>query len=70
MLHEENISDGKLYNFQTRTWAEIVVLDTPYDLGSDMHYGAKVRRHGALNVTGNGTFRLFLKSRIFDRRSI
>jgi Astacin (Peptidase family M12A) len=43
-IHEENITDGKLYNFQTRTWGEVVELNVPYDLGSGMHYGAKVKR--------------------------
>ena len=42
VVHEDNIAAGKLYNFQTRSWAEIVTLDIPYDLGSSMHYGAKV----------------------------
>ena len=42
-VHRGNIATGKLYNFQTRTWREIVALDVPYDLGSSMHYGAKVR---------------------------
>ena len=37
-----NVTQGKLYNFAKRTWGEIVSLDIPYDLGSDMHYGAKV----------------------------
>jgi len=50
VVHEENISEGKLYNFQTRTWGEIIVLGVPYDLGSGMHYGAKVQRYAALHV--------------------
>lgn len=42
-IHEDNITDGKLYNFQTRSWSEVVTFSIPYDLGSGMHYGAKVR---------------------------
>ena len=42
MIHEDNITDGKQYNFQTRTWGEVGILNVPYDLGSGMHYGAKV----------------------------
>ena len=37
-----NVTKGKMYNFDKRTWGEIVTLDIPYDLGSDMHYGSKV----------------------------
>jgi len=59
VVHRGNISDGKLYNFQTRTWAEIVTLNVPYDLGSSMHYGAKVRRYGASHVAGRRTRWLF-----------
>ncbi|ELT90667.1 hypothetical protein CAPTEDRAFT_227538 [Capitella teleta] len=40
-IHKENVSEGKLYNFEPRTWGEVTTLDVPYDLGSDMHYGAK-----------------------------
>ena len=36
------MTNGKLYNFAKRTWGEIINMDIPYDLGSDMHYGAKV----------------------------
>jgi len=50
VVHEENVSKGKLYNFETRTWGEIGILDIPYDLSSAMHYGAKVRRYGAFHV--------------------
>jgi len=42
VVHPGNVSTGKLYNFQRRTWGEMVTLDSPYDLGSSMHYGAKV----------------------------
>ena len=42
IIHKANVSEGKLYNFLPRTWGEITTLDIPYDLGSDMHYGAKV----------------------------
>ena len=45
-IHRENVTDGKFYNFQPRTWGEIITLDIPYDLGSDMHYGSKVSKHG------------------------
>ena len=38
-----NVTDGKEYNFDKRTWGEIIALEVPYDLGSDMHYGSKVK---------------------------
>ncbi len=41
-IHELNVTRGKLYNFQKRTWSEITSIDVPYDIGSDMHYGSKV----------------------------
>ena len=44
-INTRNVAKGKLYNFDKRTWGEIVTLDIPYDLGSDMHYGSKVRQH-------------------------
>lgn len=42
LIHKHNVTAGKLYNFDKRTWGEIVTLNIPYDLGSDMHYGSKV----------------------------
>ena len=39
---EENVREGKMSNFETRTWGEILNFDLPYDPGSDMHYGSKV----------------------------
>ena len=44
LIQRGQISRGKLYNFKKRTWGEILTLDIPYDLGSDMHYGATVFR--------------------------
>ena len=44
IVHEENVTAGKLYNFLRRSWGEIVALNVPYDLGSVMHYGAKVQK--------------------------
>ncbi|KAI0221231.1 Zinc metalloproteinase nas-36 [Lamellibrachia satsuma] len=41
LIHKHNVTAGKLYNFDKRTWGEIVTLNIPYDLGSDMHYGSK-----------------------------
>lgn len=38
----ENVKEGKISNFERRTWGEIVNLNLPYDPGSDMHYGSKV----------------------------
>ena len=41
---KENVdpTDRRIYNFDKRKWGEIITLDIPYDLGSDMHYGATV----------------------------
>lgn len=44
LIHRHNVTDGKLYNFAKRTWGEIITLNVPYDLGSDMHYGSKVSK--------------------------
>ncbi len=46
IIYRENVTNGKLYNFAKRTWGEIINMNIPYDLGSDMHYGAKVTIYG------------------------